>query len=83
MAVDPANDSALAEIASELGADVLSGTLRYPSDTGSWQLGDLDLTEYLDRYRDQRLGVACPWQDLIRVWPLPAEQPCWEDEVQS
>jgi hypothetical protein len=29
--------------------------LRYPSDTGGWQLGDLDLSEYLDRCRDQRL----------------------------
>jgi hypothetical protein len=25
--------------------------LRYPSDTGGWQLGELDLSEYLDRYR--------------------------------
>jgi hypothetical protein len=23
--------------------------------SGRWQLGDLDLSEYLDRYRDQRL----------------------------
>jgi rubrerythrin len=34
---------------------VLEGTLRYHSDTGGWQLDDLDLSEYLDRYRDQRL----------------------------
>jgi hypothetical protein len=31
------------------------GDLRYPSETGDWQLGNLDLGEYLDRYRDQRL----------------------------
>jgi hypothetical protein len=41
--------------AREIGADVLEGALRYPSDTGGWQLGDLDLSEYLDRYRDQQL----------------------------
>jgi hypothetical protein len=34
MAVDPANASELAEIASEIGADVLEGDLRYPSDAG-------------------------------------------------
>jgi hypothetical protein len=55
MAVDPANVHELAEIAGEVGADVLSGALRYPSDTGGWLVGDLDLSEYLDHYRDQRL----------------------------
>ena len=34
----------------EVGADVLEGDLRYPSETGGWRLGDLDLSEYLDRY---------------------------------
>ncbi len=29
------------------------------------------------------LAVACPGQDLIRVWPLPVEQPWWEDDVQA
>ena len=37
------------------GADVLEGDLRYSSETSGWQLGDLDLSEYLDRYQDQRL----------------------------
>jgi len=55
MTIDPGNAEELAAIAGELGADVLSGTLRDPSDTGGWQLGDLDLSEYLDRYRDRRL----------------------------
>jgi hypothetical protein len=41
--------------ASEISADALEGTLCYPSETGGWQLGDIDLSEYLDRYRDQRL----------------------------
>jgi hypothetical protein len=53
--IDPANAEELANLADEIGADVLSGDLRYPSDTGGRQLGDLDLSEYLDRYRDQRL----------------------------
>jgi hypothetical protein len=43
----------LATIAREVGAEVVEGNLRHPSD--SWQLGDVDLGEYLDRYRDQRL----------------------------
>jgi hypothetical protein len=58
MAVDPANAHELALIASEIGADVLKGDLRYPSETGAWQLGDLDLSEYFDRYRDQKYGCV-------------------------
>jgi hypothetical protein len=55
MWVEPANMQELAAIAREIGADVLEGAPRYPSDTGGCQLGDLDLSEYLDRCRDQRL----------------------------
>jgi hypothetical protein len=51
MDVDLANAAELANIAGEIGADVLAGALRYPSETGGWQLGDLDLSEYLDFYR--------------------------------
>jgi hypothetical protein len=36
----------------------VEGNLRYPSETGSWQLGDVDLGEHLDRYRDQRLMLV-------------------------
>ena len=36
-------------IAREIGAEVLEGELRYPSLTGNWQLGDVDLGEHLDR----------------------------------
>jgi hypothetical protein len=60
MAVDPANAHELAQIAGEVGANVLSGNLRYPSDTGGWQLGDIDLSEYLDRYRGQKVMVGAP-----------------------
>jgi len=55
--VDPANARQLVQIASEVGADVLTGDLRYPSETGGWQLGKLDLSEYVDRYRNQRLVI--------------------------
>ena len=57
MSVDPANAHELAQIASEVGADVFEGALRYPSDTGGWQLGDLDRNEHLDRYRNQQVIV--------------------------
>ena len=33
------------------------GALRYPSYSGGWQLGDLDLSEHLDRYRDHEIVV--------------------------
>ncbi len=39
----PANAAELANIAQEVGAEVLRGALRYPSETGGWQLGDVDL----------------------------------------
>jgi hypothetical protein len=58
MYVDPTNASELAAIAREVGAEVVEGNLRYPSQSGSWQLGDMDLSEHLDRYRDQRLMVV-------------------------
>ena len=57
MPVDSSNARELARIASEIDADVLTSNLRYPSDTGGWQLGELDLSEYLDRYRDQRMVI--------------------------
>ena len=53
----PANVEELAIIAEETGAELLRGALRYPSESGGWQLGDLDLSEYLDKYRGQELVV--------------------------
>ena len=41
MTVDPANANELAEIAGEVGADVLKGDLSYASETGGWQLADI------------------------------------------
>jgi len=66
MNVDPANAQELADVGSEVGADVVRGDLRYPSETGGWQLGDLDLSEYLDRYRDQQLIV-----NIATLGPAP------------
>jgi hypothetical protein len=41
--------SELANIAREMRAEDLERNLRYPSKTGSWQLSDVDLDEYLER----------------------------------
>ena len=53
----PANAEELTTIAQETGAEVLRGALRYPSESGGWQLGKLDLSEHLERYRDQEVTV--------------------------
>lgn len=58
MSVDPDNVEELATIAGEVGAEVLRGILRYPSETGGWQLGNLGLDEYLARYRDRELVLV-------------------------
>ncbi len=53
MDIDQSNITELANIAKEVGAKVLTGQLRYPSKTGGWQLGELDLDEYLSQHRDK------------------------------
>jgi len=45
MLVDPVNAAELRQIAIEIDADGLAGDLRCPSETGGWQLGDLDSSE--------------------------------------
>jgi hypothetical protein len=50
--IHPANVEEVANVAREVGAEVLRGSLTYPSETGGLQLGDLDLSEYLHKYRD-------------------------------
>jgi hypothetical protein len=50
--IHPANVEEVASVAREVGAEVLRGPLTYPSETGGLQLGDLDLSEYLHKYRD-------------------------------
>jgi hypothetical protein len=56
----PANAEELATIAQETGAELLRGELCYPSESGGWQLGDLDLSEHLDKYRDQERKSTSP-----------------------
>ena len=34
---------------------VVNGPLRYPSETGSWEVGGVDLGEFLEQYRDQQV----------------------------
>jgi hypothetical protein len=58
MYIDSASSNRLATIAHEVGAEVLEGNLSYPSRTGSWQLGNVDLGDLLSRYRDQRLMLV-------------------------
>jgi hypothetical protein len=53
----PANAEELVSIAEETGAEVLRGALRYPSESGGWQLGDVDLGEHLEKYRDRDVVV--------------------------
>jgi hypothetical protein len=52
-------------IAREIGAIFLKGHLRYPSETGGWQLGDLDLDEYPAKFRDRKLAlIVAPISDV-------------------
>ena len=53
----PANAEELAAIATETGADVLRGALRYPNKSGGWQLGDVDLSGHPEKYRDREVVV--------------------------
>ncbi len=55
--VHPANVEEVTRIAQETGAEVLRGPLRYPSESGSWQVGDADLGEHLGKYRDREVVV--------------------------
>lgn len=78
MSVDPANARELVNIAQEVGAVAIDGALRYPSETGSWQLGDVDLGEFLAQYRDQQVvliiapvGAADPDVILCGVCGFP------------
>jgi hypothetical protein len=50
----PPNAEEVANIAEETGAEVLRGPLRYPSETGGWQLGGRGDTERRERIRDKQ-----------------------------
>jgi hypothetical protein len=66
----PTNAEAIAEFAEETGAEVLRGALRYPSDSGGWQLGDIDFSEHLAKYRDHGLVKTTASGPEIRNWVL-------------
>jgi hypothetical protein len=53
----PANAEELGNIAQETGADVIRGALRYPSESGGWQVDTVDLNEHLAQYRDHNVVV--------------------------
>ena len=78
------NANELATIAEETGAEVLRGPLRYPSETGGWQLGDLDLSAHLSQYRDHEITIiiAATGKAELRV-PLPDPQALgrWLDQL--
>jgi len=57
MKIHPANVEELAQIAREIGADVLRGHLRYPGRSGGWELDGISLSKHLEQYRDQQVTV--------------------------
>ena len=73
MSVLPENAQEIASIAGEVGAEILAGHLRYPSETdvlaceAALRLDDIDLDEYLARHRDRRL--------VLIIAPVSGEEP--------
>ena len=70
------NAEELATIAQEIGAEVIRGQVRYPSDTGDIEVGGVDIGEYLYELKGQEV--------MVIVAPLgPVEEPpvicglCW------
>jgi hypothetical protein len=62
------NAEELAAIAQEIGADVIRGQVRYPSDTGDIEVGGVDIGEYLYELKGQEV--------VLIVAPLgPVEDP--------
>jgi hypothetical protein len=43
-------------------------------------LGRCDVDWHVER---GIVAVACVGQDTIKVWPLPVEQPWWEDDLEN
>jgi hypothetical protein len=51
------NAKELASIAQEIGAEVIRGQVRYPSDSGDIEVGDVDIGEYLYELKGQEVMV--------------------------
>jgi hypothetical protein len=66
----PASTEAIAESADETGAEVLRGALCYPSESGGWQLGDIDFSEYLAQHMDPITSLLCTSQHSV-CYPPP------------
>jgi hypothetical protein len=45
----------------------------------TYTIGPCDLDWHSGR---PALAVACVGRDMIEVWPLPVEQPWWEDTIE-
>ena len=56
--MESAHADELISRAQESGAEVLRGVLRHPTWSGSWQLGTLDLSDHLEKYRDHELVIV-------------------------
>ena len=63
-AFHPGNAEELANVAQETGAEVLRDPLRYPGESGGWQLGDLDLGEHLAKHRDHEVVVITLYEPI-------------------
>jgi hypothetical protein len=53
----PANVTELANIAREIGAEVVQGPLRYLGEPGDWQVDAVDLSEHLSQYQGREILV--------------------------
>jgi hypothetical protein len=86
--IDSASTSELAQIASEIGADVLSGDLSYPFGTGALQLSEPELFTQFDGVSFHRSPGAlntigrrasqhsCCSPGQGRRWPLRWHRSC-------
>ena len=62
------NAEELALIAQEIGAEVIRGSVRYPSETGDIEIGGVDIGEYLYELKDQEV--------MLIIAPIgPVEEP--------
>ncbi len=81
--VDPRNARDLATIAVEAGAVIRAGPLRHISTTDGWQMGSVDLSDFLAQYSDRPvLLIIAPVQDAATIlcqvcaYPLDAAGAC-------
>lgn len=57
-----------------MGAEVIRGSVRYPSDTGDFAVGGVDIGEYLYGPKGQEVmlvpAALGPVEDVFRFWPV-------------